>query len=232
MHRHRFTTLLWTVLALCLGIILWRAWVRAGGPGALGPVTAADAAWAAARAVASFLVLAALALAAWRTATGNLRLSAGGGRLRRLAAVALAGTLAVGASGAVSALAAAAGSFKDLRILHPLIAVVVSLLLLRLASAVRQRLRQPGGETAAAARTWVNRLHALVLAQLALGTLNTVVTASVGIQLVHLLLADLVWIALVLTCAGSLWAPAPAPTPAEDTGLKTRAKKGKPPEGG
>ena len=57
---------------------------------------------------------------------------------------------------------------------------------------------------AGAVKPWVNRLHALVLAQLALGTLNTVVTASVWIQLVHLLLADLVWIALVLTSAASL----------------------------
>ena len=138
MHRDRLTTVLWVLLAFSLGILLWRAWVRAADPP--GAVTAADAAWAAARVAASFVVLAALALAAWRSGSGaSARLATGrDGRFRRLVALALAGTLVVGMSGAVSALAAAAGIFKDLRILHPLIAVVVSLVLLRLVSAVRQ----------------------------------------------------------------------------------------------
>ena len=210
MQRDRFTIYVRGLLVLTLGILLWRAWGRAGAPS--GPASAAEMARAAAGLAASFLLLAALALAArWTAGGAPVRPRAGHEKpFLRLAALALAGTLVVGTSGAVSALDdGAEGRWEDLRLLHPLIAVAGSLVLLRLVSAVRQRRRRPGGPpggpaAAAEAGRWANRLHLLVFAQLALGTLNTVLTASVWLELVHLLLADLVWIVVVLTCAASL----------------------------
>jgi heme A synthase len=44
-------------------------------------------------------------------------------------------------------------------------------------------------------------------AQIAAGIINLLLLAPVWIQLLHLLLADLLWIALVLLCASTLAAP-------------------------
>ncbi len=57
-------------------------------------------------------------------------------------------------------------------------------------------------------------MNVLVLAQLALGGLNMLLHAPIYLQLFHLLLADLVWISLVLTCATALPAALPAPAAA------------------
>ncbi len=137
-------------------------------------------------------------------------------RLRNLAVLALAATMLVGVSGAVAALgdtlfppkslteelrqdfSPTANVLKQLRVLHPLIAVVTSLVLLQLIHEVRRR--RPGPE----AKRFATRLHLLVFVQLVFGTANVLLLAPVGMQLGHLLLADLLWIFLVLTCAASL----------------------------
>jgi len=141
----------------------------------------------------------------------------GPGRPRALIAVALAGTMVVGITGAVTALgdtllssSAAAGQslspttslLKELRLLHPLIAVVVSLFLLQLIHAVRRR------RLGADARRWANGLNLLVFGQLTIGAVNVALAAPVWLQLGHLLLADLLWILLILTCAAILESPA------------------------
>jgi heme A synthase len=51
---------------------------------------------------------------------------------------------------------------------------------------------------------------ALVLAQLGVGLTNLLLLAPVGLQLAHLLMADLLWIALVLFGATALAARTPA----------------------
>jgi len=51
---------------------------------------------------------------------------------------------------------------------------------------------------------------ALVAMQIALGGLNTVLLAPVWLQLLHLLVADLMWIALVLLAATILAERPPA----------------------
>jgi heme A synthase len=124
----------------------------------------------------------------------------------KLAIAALPVAIVVSVSGAIAALgdtlfpavSVAAGMRQEfsqtastllrLRALHPLVAIAGALLLL-----------------AAAYQSWrttPNRLGpilaALVFAQLAAGALNIVLLAPVSMQLVHLLLADLVWIALVV----------------------------------
>jgi cytochrome c oxidase assembly protein subunit 15 len=118
--------------------------------------------------------------------------------------------LVVGVSGAVAALgdtlfpaaSVAAGVRQDfdttahflvrLRTLHPLLAVLaaiyVSFAVLQVAKA-----KISGLATKIAWWTW-----ALVAIQLLVGAINIVLLAPVWMQLVHLLIADLLWILLVL----------------------------------
>ena len=120
-------------------------------------------------------------------------------------------TLLIGVSGAVAALGDTlfpAGSlaegfaqdldpsshlFIKLRTFHPFIAVAGSVIMLALVNAVRRE------KLGAPARTWANRLNVLVIVQLAVGGINILLLAPVWMQLIHLLIADFLWIALILT---------------------------------
>jgi len=130
-----------------------------------------------------------------------------------LAALAL---LLVGASGAVAALgdtlyparsilgglrtdfSPTAHVLVRLRVAHPLLAVVGAI---AVAFAAGRVLRTPGGEPSRRA-AWA--VSGLVLLQLLVGLANVALLAPVWMQLVHLLLADLVWIAFVLLAVRSL----------------------------
>jgi heme A synthase len=123
-------------------------------------------------------------------------------------------TLVLGASGAVTALgdtlfpvgSLAEGLAQDfsptahlllrLRVFHPLLAVTTGGLVALAAAA------------AAATRPRARRAAALVVglfaAQIGLGLVNLGLMAPVPLQLAHLLLADLVWIALVLLAVPAL----------------------------
>ncbi|MCP3961986.1 MAG: heme A synthase [bacterium] len=174
----------------------------------------------------TFLLLAALTLTAYWADGGAPVQLAGQGRRLRLAVVALGGALLVGISGAIAALGDTlfpASSLAEavrqdlsptshlliqLRVSHPLIAVIVSLLLLYYIGKVRQdRRAQP-------AKRFANLLNLMVFVQLTVGALNIVLLAPVWMQLVHLLLGDVLWILLVLTSAASLARPDPATTEA------------------
>jgi heme A synthase len=137
----------------------------------------------------------------------------GHGTTALLLAVGVAGFFVLGMSGAVTALgdtifpaltsseAARLGIshwLLTLRIFHPLIAIAVGLYLAGAAVAVA--LLRP----APATRTFAAALVALYAVQIAAGFLNIYLRAPVWLQLVHLLLADLVWIALVLLAASAL----------------------------
>ncbi len=124
--------------------------------------------------------------------------------------VSLAGVIALGITGALSALAdtlfpstsLAAGLAQDLtsganwlvrlRALHPFLAVGVGLWLVYYAS-----LRMPQARRAAMV------VMALVAAQIAAGVVNLALLTPLGMQVVHLLLADLLWIALVILAEGA-----------------------------
>ena len=170
----------------------------------------------------TFLLLAALTLTAYLAGGGPPIRLAGQGRRRRLALLALAGTILIGVSGAITALGDTlfpASSLAEavrqdlsptshlliqLRIYHPLIAVIVSLLLLYYIGTVRRDSeRRP-------ARRYANLLNLMIFVQLTAGALNIVLLAPVWMQLLHLLLADVMWILLVLTCAASLAPSDPA----------------------
>jgi len=88
-----------------------------------------------------------------------------------------------------------------LRTIHPVIAVMVAVYL---ASSVWRE-----ATAADTARTPARALLWLIAAQLVAGAINVVMLAPVWLQLVHLVLADGVWIAYVFLAAETLATPAP-----------------------
>lgn len=90
----------------------------------------------------------------------------------------------------------------QLRILHPLVALLATTALL----AIMQSLARLGD------RRW-RLLAILLVSQLGVGVANIVLGAPLALQLIHLLLADLLWLMLVLI----LVAPLPAPTASQST---------------
>jgi heme A synthase len=173
--------------------------------------------WMALHLVNTFMLLGSLTLAAW-WASGWPRV-----RLRGQSAAAwlmfaaVAATLAVAVTGAITALgdtlypkaavglgeAAAATFLERLRVVHPLVAIATALYVV-LAGLVVRRLR-PGPMTARLSR----RLVALFAAQVLVGAFNVMLLAPVWMQLVHLFIADVVWITLVCTTAAALAEPEP-----------------------
>ena len=166
----------------------------------------------------TFVLIAWLTLTSWWLSGGPAVAATRGSRgLTAGLAVATAGLLLVGISGAVAALgntlypegSLAEGLAADLsptshvlirlRILHPTFAVITGVGLMVWASRVA---RGRGGTPLRFARA-VTILAAL---QLAVGGLNVILLAPVWMQLVHLLIADLLWIAFVLLGASALGA--------------------------
>jgi heme A synthase len=156
------------------------------------------------------LLLGALTMTAWTATRGKALLRAavpGSLQVALPLAIVLSMTGAVAALGdtlfpAPSFVAGLAQEFAPathfllrLRMAHPPLAILLGLFLLYAASSVvRVRPSAPVKRTAAA-------VAVLVLAQLLAGALNVALAAPVSMQLVHLLLANLLWIALVLMTA-------------------------------
>jgi cytochrome c oxidase assembly protein subunit 15 len=164
----------------------------------------------------TFVLLACLTLTAHFLSDGaSLRLAGRAGRVAALAAGFL-GLFAAGVSGAIAALGDTlfpARSIAEalsadlsptshvlirLRVLHPAIAVVVGLAL----AAAAQRFPLPPGDRRG--RLATRLVAALALTQIAAGFVNVVLLAPVWMQLVHLLLADLLFIAFVVLAASTL----------------------------
>ncbi|HXF61689.1 MAG TPA: COX15/CtaA family protein [Caldilineaceae bacterium] len=187
-------------------------------------VSVARAYWVAGHLINTFLLLAALTLTAWwGSGQPGVRLRGQGAGVALLAA-ALLGMLILGASGGIIALgdtlvltagispdsSPVVAALVDLRVYHPAIAFGVGGLL---ALAAWRALRShPSPQV----RRLVWALAALYVGQLLLGALNVALLAPVPLQLLHLLLADLIWIVLVLLAAAALAAavePHAAQTP-------------------
>ncbi len=179
--------------------------------------------------VSTFFLLAALLLTAlWagRTAPPQLRGQAPVGTLLFFSLGAL---LVLGMSGALAALgdtlfpakSLAEGFAQDasptahflvrLRILHPLLAAASATLLL--ATAVLASVLRPSTPVRRSALL----LAALVAAQLLVGLVNLLLLAPIGLQLLHLVLADAVWLAVVALGAEALALDAPRLQPAAGT---------------
>jgi heme A synthase len=93
----------------------------------------------------------------------------------------------------------------QLRAAHPVLALAGVLLVAFAASRVLQATADAGPRSAA----WA--VSSLALAQLAVGLLNVVLLAPVWLQIVHLLLADVLWIAFVLLAVRALTRPLVGP---------------------
>jgi len=174
--------------------------------------------WVGGHLLNTFLLVGALALTAWWASGGRrLQVRAHGG-LAVLMGSALCGVLGLGVSGAVTALgdtlfpvatlaegkaltfSATAHVFVRLRVWHPALAVAVGLWLGWAA------LRAVRARPLPMVRRLALALAVLYGLQLMLGVANVWLLAPIGVQIAHLLLSDLIWIAAVLLTASALGA--------------------------
>jgi heme a synthase len=178
--------------------------------------TAARAMFMATHLVNTFLLLASLALTAYWLSGGSPLSLEGRGKLLALMAALAGGILLVAVSGSVAALgdtlypaqSLAQGVTADLstsshvlvrlRIIHPMLAVLVGGALMAAAP------RLPVPEDAEMGRELRYDVVGFAALQLAAGFANLILLAPITMQLIHLLLADVVWIAFVLLAASTL----------------------------
>lgn len=153
--------------------------------------------------------------ALWGAGAKGLRLR-GQGLVGWLIGIAVAAVLLLGATGAVTALGDTlfpVESFHEgvrqdldpyahflvrLRVYHPALAIVTGVYLIAMSQVIYRR--RPSEQTRAAAAA----LMLLFLAQIGVGVINIALLVPVAVQLIHLLMADLVWIALVVLAASAL----------------------------
>jgi heme A synthase len=165
--------------------------------------SAGRAAYLSAHLVNTQILLAMLTLTAWFGADPVLRPWRSA---PKLVMAALPAALVVAVSGAIAALgdtlfpaasvasgmrqefSQTASTLQRLRVVHPVLAVAGGALLLAAAVAAIRSGRSRMGAVVAA----------LVFLQLAAGGLNIVLLAPVWMQILHLMLADLLWVALVV----------------------------------
>ena len=162
--------------------------------------------------VNTFVLLAFLTLTAWSSGTGRrVVISRRMARPELLLGVGLLATVFLSAAGAVTALgdtlfpaeSLAEGLRQDLdptanflirlRVIHPAIAILTSLFLLwagQTFMAITPRARRP-----------VRILYAIIGVQVIGGFVNVALLAPVWMQVIHLLLADCLWLALIITGA-------------------------------
>ncbi len=160
--------------------------------------------------VNTFFLLSALTITAWSSSKDRRFSMRNQGAVGLAVWVGVVCTILLGITGAVAALgdtlfpaaSLAQGFLQDrdpaahfllrLRPLHPLLAASVGLYLLLLAGLIGHLRPSPG------VRRMGRVMCTLLGAQIAVGLLNLLLLAPVPMQLVHLLFADLVWIALTL----------------------------------
>lgn len=164
----------------------------------------------------TFLLLGALSMTAWWT-SGFKPVNYNRGTILSWGLlVGLLGTMVLGASGALTALgdtlfpvtSITEGIQQDFsptahflirfRLLHPTIAVITGFYLVVISLFIRSR--RPDVESQKLAIILV----AFVVVQLGAGLINVLLLAPVWMQITHLLLADLIWIALIFLSASTL----------------------------
>jgi heme A synthase len=176
--------------------------------------------WVGGHLVNTFFLVGSLALTAWWASGGRPFRMRVDDLASGLLAAAILGMLLLGVSGAITALgdtlfpaatfeqgkamtfADDAHIFVRLRIWHPTMALVVSAIITAAAYAATRSRQQP------TVIRWAIAAIALVALELSLGLVNMWLLAPVPLQLAHLLLSDLLWIAVVLLTASTLAIPA------------------------
>lgn len=187
--------------------------------------SAPRAGWVALHLTNTFLLLVCLVLAALR-ASGVAPPVDPSPLRKRLVALAIGLSVLVGIAGAVTALgdtlfpatSLASGLADDvsptahflvrLRVIHPLMATVTALVLAGIAGTASL------GAVGASLKRAAIAVVVTQLAQIACGVVNLVLLAPVGMQMLHLLFADVAWIALVVFADRWLSEPARAVAPA------------------
>jgi cytochrome c oxidase assembly protein subunit 15 len=156
----------------------------------------------------TMLLLAVLTATAWLSSkSGVVRLSSASRRM--LGAIFV--TVAVSVTGVIAALgdtlfpasSIAGGMQQDfsnassvllrLRLLHPVVAILGAAFVIWVAAGVLR-----GSPEGSSARKAAARVTGIVVFQVAAGAINISLLAPMWMQMIHLLIADLVWIALVL----------------------------------
>jgi heme A synthase len=173
--------------------------------------------WMAAHLVTTFSLLAVLALTAWFAAGGKPFIFNVRRQILILLAIGVAGIFLVGMSGSLAALSSmlfpssnlAEGIAQDfsssshillrLRVSHPILSISVGIYLAFLAGWFKS---QAGGDFRV--NRWANVLTILIFVQFAAGLLTLLTLAPIVMQLIHLFLADAVWVAFVFLSASIL----------------------------
>lgn len=176
----------------------------------------------------TLILLTWLVLTAWsgsRTQVSRNPLPAEKRRLvNGLLTVALIGTLFVSAAGAITALGDTlflSGALESanpdvdprshflvqLRVIHPVIAIVVSLFLFMVGNTFIQATPKD------TVRRLVYLLYGVIALQLFIGVVNIAFLAPVVIQMLHLFLANVMWLTLVILAAEIVFKTAEAPAP-------------------
>ena len=169
----------------------------------------------------TFFLLGSLTLTAWWLSGGAPLVIAGRGRLLAAVIAGCAALLVAGASGAVAALgdtlfpaatlreavaadlSASSHLLLRLRLFHPVLAVGAAVAVVMFAA----MLAKNGGGFRQRMRRAVTIVAVL---QVALGFVNVLLLAPVAVQLLHLLMADAIWIGFVLIGADALAEAAPS----------------------
>jgi len=170
----------------------------------------ARAYWMAGHLLNTFLLLATLTLTAWWSShIAPLRVRQAGGWALAMG-TALVGLILISVSGAVTALgdtlyrlggtepSATAELLIGLRTIHPIFSIGASVGVLLLVLTIAQARPSPR------ARLLSRGLAGGLIGQLGIGALNVALSAPVWMQLVHLLVADLIWIGLIVFSAVAL----------------------------
>lgn len=193
----------------------------------------ARAYWMAGHLINTFMLVAVLTLTAWWASGAPPLRWRDQPRLAAGCVAVLGAVLLLGVSGAVTALgdtlfpaatraegtamtfSPSAHLFVRLRIWHPALAVGVGAAVMALVLAVLRRHQRP------VVRGCALTVVALYAAQLGIGAINVWLLAPIALQLAHLLVSDLIWIALVLLSAAALsCAPAPSRTSPTHAGVR------------
>ena len=174
--------------------------------------------WMAAHLINTFTLIALLALTAWFASGGkSFSLFKSNRKVFILLAIGVVGIFIIGMSGSIAALSSmlypsstlSEGIAKDfsasshyllrLRVFHPILSIMTGIFLVFLAGWFKAQAKESFW-----VKRWANILIILIGIQFASGAVTLLFLAPIVMQLIHLFLADMVWIVFVLMSASFL----------------------------